>query len=158
MRAGLQNLGKQLGPGEKWQLQLQTKCSQTVSRELVISDCLANDKKRNSQEDVKAKWCASRYTSTDNTRAVRRVYSRHDGRVSPDEIDDGVPQDHLEQLKCDFYSTKVKVCAQETKSNEWRTIDQADDKLWMNERRNEIANWIKGQQDNKDESNYKMQC
>ena len=75
----------------------------------------------------------------DDTQAARRVYNRHDNILSPDEVDDDIPPDHLEQLKTSFYSTKVMVCAQESNSIERCTVDQADNELWLCERRKRIT-------------------
>ena len=75
----------------------------------------------------------------DDTQAARRAYNRHDNILSPDEVDDDIPPDHLEQLKTSFYSTKEMVCAQESNSIERCTVDQADNELWLCERRKRIT-------------------
>ena len=140
MGAGLQqNLGKQWGPATWKEMTASTPNKVFTDCAKRASDRLASDKQRKSRDDVKAKRRTSKYSSTDDTKVARQAYSRHNGGVSPDEIDGDVPRDHLEQLKSGYYSTKVEVSAEEAKSIERRTIDQADDEFWMNERRKRIT-------------------
>ena len=140
MGAGLQqNLGKQWGP-EVWKGMTSASPNKiftsTVERSARRS---SKNKERKGKEDVKAKRRASKYQGGDDTQAARRAYNRHDNSLSPDEIDDDIPPDHLEQLKTSFYSTKVMVCAQESNRIERGSVDQADNELWLCERRKRIT-------------------
>ena len=106
MGAGLQqNLGKQWGPAIWEQMTAFPPNQVFTDSAKSANERLAKDKERKGRVEVKAKRRASKYTSTDDAKAARRAYSRHDGGISPDEIDNDVPQDHLEQLKSGFYST-----------------------------------------------------
>ena len=93
---------------------------------------LTLDKKRKARDDVKVKRCRSEYTRTENdSNAPRSAYSRHDVGTLPDEYDDDVSQDYLEQLKTGFCTTKVVVTLEEAKEIEKQTQDQADNEQWI---------------------------
>lgn len=138
--AGLQqNVGKQWGP-EIWK-QMTSSYPNPVFTDTAERSAkkLQADNKRKATEEAKAKRRSSKYTRIDNGVAARKAYSRHDGGVSPDEIDDDVSPDILEELKNGFYKTKVVVTSEEAKTIERQTVDQADNELWINERRKRIT-------------------
>lgn len=67
------------------------------------------------------------------------MYSRYDGGVLPDEMDDDVSPDYLEQMKNGFYETKVVITPEEARTIERQTLDQAENEQWANERRKRIT-------------------
>ena len=111
MGAGLQqNLGKQWGT-EIWE-KITNSSPNSVFTD--AAECsaknLKRDNKRKAQDNVKAKRRRSKYARTkDDTISARKSYSRHDGGVSPHEIDDDVSPELLEKLMDGFYKTKVVV-------------------------------------------------
>jgi len=81
----------------------------------------------------------NKYKGVDNTLSARRAYTRHDGDISPDQIDNDIPLEHLQELKMGFYSTKVIVTTQEACKIERSTTNQADNETWLLERRKRIT-------------------
>ena len=65
--------------------------------------------------------------------------SRHDNGITPEEVIDDIPPEHLEQLKTSFYSTKVFVTKDEAMEIEKQTRDQADSMQWLVERRKRLT-------------------
>lgn len=116
MGAGLQqNEGKQWGP-EVW-----GEMTNSPPNEVFVDTAersakkLASDNKRKATDEAKAKRRQSKYTRIDDTLAARRAYSRHDDGVLPDEMDDDISPDLLEQLKQGYYSTKVVITSEEAR-------------------------------------------
>lgn len=85
---------------------------------------LRQDKKRKSRDDVKARRRSSKYAKLDDSVAAHKSYSRHDNGDLPDEIDNDLTSDHLEQLSKGYYATKVVVTPEETKAIEVQTREQ----------------------------------
>jgi hypothetical protein len=140
MGAGLQqNEGKQWGP-EIWK-----KVTTTPPNPIFIDAAehsakrLKSDNKRKAKDEVKSKRRRSKYARRDDTVAARKAYSRHDDGILPDESDNDVSPEHLDQLKTGFYNTKVVVTPEAANSIERETIDQADNDLWITERRKRIT-------------------
>ena len=77
----------------------------------------------------------SKYSRNGESTEARKAYSRHDGGVSPDDIDDDISPGHLEELKRSFYETKVVITPEESKQIEQQTRDQADSEEWTVERK-----------------------
>ncbi len=86
---------------------------------------------------MKAKRRSSKYSSVDDEVAARKAYSRHDDGDLPEE--DDISQGHLEQLKKGFYEIKVAVTSEAVNYIERNTLNQADNELWMIERRKRIT-------------------
>lgn len=145
MGAGLQqNKGKQWAP-EIWKEMTNSSPNQIFSDTVERSTKkFESDKKRKATEKAKAKRRSSKYARIDNTVTALKAYSRHNGGVLPDEIDDDISPDFLEQLKKGFYDTKVVVTPEEAKAIERQTLDQAENEQWINERRKRITASIAG--------------
>ena len=100
---------------------------------------MESNRKRKAEEEVKAKRRSSKYSSTDDMVAARKAYSRYDGGVLPDEADDDLSHAHLEQMKAGYYETKVVVTPETVNFIERQMLDQADNNLWIIERRKRIT-------------------
>jgi hypothetical protein len=145
MGAGLQqNLGKEWGP-EIW------KKMTTSSPSKVFTDVAkrsakksSKDKKRKSGDEVKKQRRVRKYSQKNNTVRARKAYSRHDGELTPDDVDDDISKEHLEELKDGFYETKVVVTSEEAKEIEQQTRDQADSYEWIGERRKRLTASVVG--------------
>ena len=140
MGAGLQqNIGKQWGP-EMWR-QMTTSFPNKVFTDMARHSAkeMESNRKRKAEEEVKAKRRSSKYSSTDDMVAARKAYSRYDGGVLPDEADDDLSHAHLEQMKAGYYETKVVVTPETVNFIERQTLDQADNDLWIIERRKRIT-------------------
>ena len=140
MGAGLQqNIGKQWGP-EMWR-QMTTSSPNKVFTDMARHSAkeMESNRKRKAEEEVKAKRRSSKYSSTDDMVAARKAYSRYDGGVLPDEADDDLSHAHLEQMKAGYYETKVVVTPETVNFIERQTLDQADNDLWIIERRKRIT-------------------
>ena len=70
---------------------------------------IAKDRKRKATSKAKDSRRRSKYIRIDNTAAASSAYSRHAGGISPEEVDDDIPSDQLEQLKT---NTKVAITVQ----------------------------------------------
>ena len=66
--------------------------------------------------------------------AAGRAYSRHDGEVTPLEIDDHLSSEHISELKACYYSSKVAMFAEEIAEIEMDTREQSGSNRWMTER------------------------
>ena len=140
MGAGLrQNLGPKWGP-EVW------KSITTNSPNKVFADkaehsakTVRKDRDRKNSDAAKESRRRSKYAPTDNTTAARSSYSRHDDGIMPEEVDDDVTPEHLEQLKTGFYQTKVVVTKDEAKVIEINTRNQANSMQWLVERRKRLT-------------------
>ena len=136
MGAGLhQNLGAFWGP-QVW------KNMTTTSPNKVFSDTAENsakrvkkDRERKRTEAAKESRHRSKYAPSESTTAARHSYSRHDDGITPEEVNDDLTPEHLEELKDGFYRTKVVVTADEAKAIEIGTRGQADNMQWLVERR-----------------------
>ncbi len=65
--------------------------------------------------------------------AARSAYSRHDGGISPGQVDDDIPSDVLEALKRGYYDTRVVVTGEEARNIEEATRGQSTCDEWMKE-------------------------
>ncbi len=109
---------------------------ETVNRSAITT---ARNKKRKEGDD-KAKRRSRNYArKEDDSTLARLAYSRHDGGVIPHELVNDVPSDQLEELKSVFYNTKVVVSAEEVDNIKESTIEQAENQLWIIERRKRIT-------------------
>ena len=135
--AGLQqNMGKEWGP-ELWRQMTNSSPNKVFSDTARYSAKEEeSDRTRKAKEEVKAKRRS--YSSVDDKVAARKAYSRHDEGVLPEEANDISP-DHFEQLKMGFYETKMVVTPETVNCIERHTLDQADNELWMVERRKRIT-------------------
>lgn len=100
---------------------------------------VVKDRKRKNTEAAKETRRRSKFAQGDNTAAARSAYSRHDNGLTPEEVDDDVPPEHLEQMKIDFYKTKVVVTKDEAMEIETCTRDQSDSMQWLVERRKRLT-------------------
>ncbi len=66
----------------------------------------------------------------DNLTQTCQAYSRHDGGISPDEVNEDISPEHLDELKQGYYQTKVVVTPTEVKTIEINTRQQADSPEW----------------------------
>ncbi len=135
-----QNMGKQ------WGLHVWENVTESPPNQVFIDTTersakkLASDNTRKAREDVKRKRRSSKYKKTeDNSTAARKAYRRNDEDVTPDETSDDIPLEHLEQLKNGFYQTKVRVTPENAQEIERKTINQAENEDWINERRKRIT-------------------
>ena len=140
MGAGLhQNMGVEWGP-QVWKNMTNASPNKVFTDAV---DCSAKrvkkDTKRKNTEAAKESRRRSKYAQTDNTAAARSAYSRHDNGITPEEVIDDVPPEHLEQLKTSFYSTKVVVTKDEAMEIEKQARDQADSMQWLVERRKRLT-------------------
>ena len=97
------------------------------------------DRERKRTEAAKESRPRSKYAPTESTTAARSSYSRHDDGITPEEVNDDIIPEHLEELKDDFYRTKVVVTADKAKAIETLTRDQADNMNWLVERRKRLS-------------------
>ena len=133
MGAGLrQNMGMEWGP-QTWKSMTSTSPNKTFST--TAAKRVEKDRKRKATDKAKESRRRSKYIRIDDTAAARSAYSRHNGGISPQKVDDDIPSDQLEQLKASFYSTKVAVTEEEARDIEKNTRDQAKNEQWMMERR-----------------------
>ena len=84
------------------------------------------EKKHKATERVKKQRRMRKYLQKYETAQVRKAYSRHDGGLSPDDIDDDISPEHLAELKKGYYKTKVIVTSERAKEIEHETREQAD--------------------------------
>ena len=99
----------------------------------------SNKRKRKATEEVKQQRRVRKYSRTGESTEARKAYSRHDSGTLPDEVDDDISPEHLEELKKSFYRTKVLVTPEEAIEIEQETRDQADSERWIVERRKRIT-------------------
>ena len=140
MGAGLQqNMGRGWGP-KVWRQMAE------VSPNKVYQDTtdrsvkrVEKDRKRKATEKAKVSRRQSKYMRMDDSIAARKAYSRHDEGITPDEISDDIPEEHLKQLMAGFYSTKIVVTKEKAEEIEQQTRNQADNEQWMIERRRRIT-------------------
>ncbi len=97
------------------------------------------DRKRKAKEQVKEKRRKSKYLRIDDSAAAHSAYNRHDGGISPDQVDDDVPLDVLQSLKSSFYDTQVMVTEEQAKDIEKATRGQSACDEWMAERRKRLT-------------------
>ena len=140
MGAGLQQvMGAEWGP-QVW------KRITTTSPNKVFKDVAQNsakrveeDRKRKATEKAKESRRRSKYARIDDNTAARRSYSRHDGGITPEEVTDDIPVQHLEALKDSYYLTKVVVTEDETRLIERATRQQSENEQWIVERRKRMT-------------------
>ncbi len=135
MGAGLrQNIGPNWGP-QTWKTVTSSSpnkvYSDAASRSSVRVDA---DRKKKATKEAKEKRRRSKYLRIDDSAAVCSAYNRHDGGISPEQVDDDIPSDVLESLKKSFYNTQVTV-TQEVRDIEKVTRGQSACDEWMAERR-----------------------
>lgn len=88
--------------------------------------------KRKASEDSKRKRQESKYSRVDNSLAAKKAYSRHEGDVIPEDVvDDDVSQEHLQQLKDSYYTSRVVVTKEEMEDIERNTREQSNSDQWM---------------------------
>ncbi len=140
MGAGLrQNLGADWGP-QIWKNMTDSSPNKVYTDVAGhLAETVKKDRERKNTEAVKEKRRMNKYTTTDDTTAARSAYNRHDGGTSPDEVNDDILPEQLEQLKTGFYRTKVAITEQEAKEIEASTRDQADSTRWLVERRKRLT-------------------
>ena len=140
MGAGLQqNEGHEWGP-RLWKEMAGSSPSQVFRDTAERSAKKARkDKTRKSNETVKQQRRLRKYSRNSETIEARKAYSRHDGGSSPDDIDDDISSEHLEELKTSYYETKVVVTPAEATEIEQQTRDQADSEEWIVNRQKRIT-------------------
>lgn len=145
MGAGLQqNKGKKWGPG-LWKEMTSSSPSKVFTDVAERSAKKANkEKKRKEKEVVIQQRRLKKYSRNVETSEARKAYTRHDGGISPDDIDDDISPGHLEELKQSFYGTKVVITPEEGNQIEQQTRDQADNEQWIVERRKRITASVVG--------------
>lgn len=93
--------------------------------------------KRKATDKAKESRRRSKYIQiSDNTAAARSAYCCHDGGISPEEVNDDIPLEQLEQL---FYETKVVITEEEARDIERITRNQVEIEKWMMVRRKRIT-------------------
>ena len=140
MGAGLQqNDGKEWGPG-LWKEMTNRSPSKVFSHAVQQSAKKASyEKKRKATERVKKQRRMRKYLRKNETAQARKAYSRHDGGLSPDDIDDDISPEHLAELKKGYYETKVIVTSERAKEIEHETREQADSPEWIGQRRKRLT-------------------
>ena len=140
MGAGLQhNLGKEWGPS-LWKQMTNSSPSKVFSDVTQRSaKKFSKEKERKAKDEVKKQRRMRKYSKKDNSAQARQAYSRHDGGISPDEVNEDISPDHLDELKQGFYQTKVVVTPREVTQIENDTRQQADCPEWLIERRKRIT-------------------
>ena len=96
------------------------------------------DRKRKATDKAKESRQRSKYIRLDDIAAARSAYNRHDGGISPEQVDDDIPTGELEQLKTSFYKTKVVITEERRREIERSTRGQAESEQWMVERRKRL--------------------
>ena len=140
MGAGIQhNLGKEWGPSLWKQMTRSSPCK-------VYSDAMqrsakkySKDKERKAKDEVKQQRRIKKYSKKDDSTQARQAYSRHDGGISPNEVNKDISPEHLDELKQGFYQTKVVVTPREVTQIEDDTCQQAGCPEWLIERRKRIT-------------------
>ena len=96
--AGLQqNIGKNWGPSA-WKEMTGSSPNKVFCNTAELSAKKAsNEKKRKSTEEVKTRRRMSKYSRTGESSEARK--SRHDDGLLPEEIDDDISPEYLEELK-----------------------------------------------------------
>ncbi len=140
MGAGLrQNIGTNWGP-QTWKTMTNSSpnkvYSSAASRSSVRVDA---DRERKAKDQVKEKRRRSKYQRIDDSVAARSAYGRHDGGISPGQVDDDIPSDVLEALKRGYYDTRVVVTGEEARNIEEATRGQSTCDEWMKERRKRLT-------------------
>ena len=140
MGAGLQhNLGKEWGP-TLWKKMTGSSPSKVFSDVMQRSAKKSSkEKERKAKDEVKRQRRMRKYSKKDNSAQARQAYSRHDGGISPDEVNEDISPEHLEELKQGFYETKVVVSPEDVTRIENDTRQQADCPEWLVERRKRIT-------------------
>lgn len=99
----------------------------------------SKEKKHKASDIVKKQRRLKKYSRNNNSVQAKKAYSRHDGGLTPDDVDDDISPEHLEGLKNGFYETKVVVTPEEAKAIEQQTREQADCEEWIGERRKRLT-------------------
>ena len=139
MEAGIQhNLGKE------WGLPLWKQMTRS-SPSKVYSDAMQRSAKKNSKEkegkakdEVKQQRRIKKYSKKDDSTQARQAYSRHDGGILPNKVNNDISPEHIDELKQGFYQTKVVVTPREVTQIEDVTRQQAGCPEWLIERRKRI--------------------
>ena len=97
------------------------------------------DRERKATDKAKASRRKSKYSHHDNSVAARRAYTRPDGLVEPEYIENDILPEHLDQLKMSYYSAKVVVSTQEKDLIEEQTREQSNCSFWAEERTKRIT-------------------
>ena len=130
--------------GAEWGPQVWKRIT-TTSPNKVFKDVAQNSAKR-VEEDRKRKATEktkesrrSKYAQINDSTAARRSYSRHDGGITPEEVTDDIPVQHLDALKESYYLTKVLVTEDEARLIERATRQQSENEQWIVERGKRIT-------------------
>ena len=91
------------------------------------------DRERKATEKAKASRQKSKYSHHDNSVAACRAYTRHDGLVEPEDIENDILLEYLDQLKMSYHSAKVVVSTQEKALIEEQTLEQSNCSFWAEE-------------------------
>ena len=103
------------------------------------------DRKRKATETEKERRKQVKYRKTnDNSQKARSDYARHDGGQGVQDIAKDVPQEYLEQMMLDYYTTNVKISEQrvldiERVTRGQNTPDDIGSNIWLAERRKRIT-------------------
>ena len=122
MGAGLQhNMGKEWGP-RLWK-DITNSSPNKAFKDVAQRSAkkVSSENKRKSKVTVKQQRRLRKISQKKESGKGRRAYSRHDGGISPDDIDNDISPDHLEALITGFYKTKVIVTSSEAKEIEQQT-------------------------------------
>ena len=100
---------------------------------------IGKEKERKAKDEVKRQRRMRKYSKKDDSSQARLAYSRHDGGISPDELNEDISPEHLDELKQGFYQTKQVATPREVTQIENDTRQQADCTEWLIERRKRIT-------------------
>ena len=87
------------------------------------------DRERKATVKAKASRRKSKYSHHDNSVTARRAYTRHDGLVETEDIENDILPEYLDQLKMSYYSAKV-ISTYEKDLIEEQSREQSNCSLW----------------------------
>lgn len=139
-----QNMGREWGPTVWKEMTSSTPSNIFIDTAKRSATKANSDKKRKATEEVKQQRRMRKYSRTSETKEARKAYNRHDSGLSPDEVEDDILPEHLEELKRSFYQAKIVITIEDAKHIEQHTREQADSERWLVERRRRITASVAG--------------
>ncbi len=140
MGAGLrQNMGAEWGP-QVWKRMANTSPNKVfIDIAQRSAKRVKKDRDRKNTKKAKETRRKSKYNQGDDTAAARSAYNRRDDGITPEEVTEDVPLEHLKNLQTTFYDTKVVVTQEEAMEIEENTRNQAESMEWLVERRKRLT-------------------
>ena len=138
-------VGLQKNLGKTWGVSMWEKMTGDYPNEVFVDAAdisakrVEKDRERKATENSKASRQKVKYSHHNNSVAARRAYIRHDGLVEPDDIENDISPEYLDQLKTSYYAAKVVVSTQEKALIEEQTREQSNSSFWAEERTKRIT-------------------